>query len=56
MTPLGWDWALVVWGYAMAWFLLTDLIKVLAYRILDPAGAKPKTDDKTTTEPGVVLD
>ena len=56
VTPLGWYWSLVVWGYAVAWFLLTDPIKVLAYRILDPAGAKPKTDDKNTTETGVVLD
>ena len=24
MTPLGWGWALFVWGYALAWFLVTD--------------------------------
>ena len=40
MTPLGWRWALVVWGYAIAWFLLTDRVKLAAYRILDP-GEKP---------------
>jgi H+-transporting ATPase len=47
MTPLGWRWALVVWGYATVWFLLTDRVKLAAYRILDhvknhgavPAGA-----------------
>src|SRR6202034_2818320 len=22
MTPLGWGWALFVWGYALAWFLV----------------------------------
>src|SRR5664280_993474 len=44
MTPLGWGWALFVWGYALAWFLVNDQIKVLAYRILDPAGAKAKAD------------
>ncbi|MCB1353388.1 MAG: plasma-membrane proton-efflux P-type ATPase [Rhodobacteraceae bacterium] len=38
MTPLGWGWALVVWGYALAWFLVTDLLKVMAYRVVDPAG------------------
>ncbi len=39
MTPLGWGWALFVWGYALAWFLVNDRIKLLAYRILDPANA-----------------
>ena len=33
MTPLGWGWALFVWGYALAWFLVTDRVKLLAYRI-----------------------
>jgi H+-transporting ATPase len=41
MTPLGWGWALFVWGYALAWFLVNDQVKVLAYRILDPAKAAP---------------
>jgi H+-transporting ATPase len=36
MTPLGWGWALFVWGYALAWFLVTDRVKLVAYRILDP--------------------
>lgn len=35
MTPIGWLWALFVWGYAIAWFLLNDRIKLLAYWILD---------------------
>ncbi|MGB8959424.1 MAG: plasma-membrane proton-efflux P-type ATPase [Candidatus Aminicenantales bacterium] len=39
MTPLGWGWALFVWGYALAWFLVNDRVKLLAYRILDPAQA-----------------
>ena len=44
MTPLGWGWALFVWGYALAWFLVNDRVKLLAYRIFDPvkAEAKPK--------------
>lgn len=37
MTPLGWGWALFVWGYAGAGFLLNDRLRLLAYRILDPA-------------------
>ncbi len=36
MTPIGWGRALFVWGYALVWFLVTDRIKLLAYRILDP--------------------
>lgn len=42
MTPLGWGWALFVWGYALAWFLLSDRLKLLAYRIVDPD--KPMTE------------
>jgi H+-transporting ATPase len=43
MTPLGWGWALFVWGYALVWFLVNDRIKLLAYRLLDPAKAEPPT-------------
>lgn len=39
MTPLGWGWAAFVWGYAIAWFLINDRIKLLAYRIFDPTNA-----------------
>jgi H+-transporting ATPase len=35
MTPLGWKWAGVVWGYALAWFLVNDQVKLLAYKIMD---------------------
>jgi H+-transporting ATPase len=35
MTPLGWGWAMFVWGYAIVWFLLNDRVKLLAYRIFD---------------------
>ena len=41
VAPLGWGWALVVWGYALAWFLATDPLKLLAYRVLDPTTRKP---------------
>lgn len=37
MMPIGWGWALFVWGYALAWFLVNDRVKLLAYRIFDPA-------------------
>ena len=39
MTPLGWGWAGFVWAYAIAWALLNDRVKLLAYRIFDPTGA-----------------
>jgi H+-transporting ATPase len=35
MYPIGWKWALLVWGYALAWFVVNDLIKLVAYRIFD---------------------
>ncbi len=41
MTPLGWGWALFIWGYALAWFLVNDRIKLLAYRIFDPVPVAP---------------
>jgi H+-transporting ATPase len=46
MTPLGWGWALFVWGYALAWFLVNDRVKLLAYRIFDPVTAEPKPETK----------
>jgi H+-transporting ATPase len=44
MPPLGWKWAGFVWGYAVIWALLSDGIKVVAYRFLDSvkADSKPK--------------
>ena len=42
MTPLGWGWALFVWGYALAWFLFNDRLKLLAYHFFDKTKANPK--------------
>jgi H+-transporting ATPase len=39
MTPIGWSWAMFVWAYALAWFLVNDRVKLLAYRIFDPTAA-----------------
>jgi H+-transporting ATPase len=50
MTPLGWGWALFVWGYALAWFLATDPVKLLAYRVLDPVKAVPKPEAKAVSQ------
>jgi H+-transporting ATPase len=38
MTPIGWGWGLAVWGYALAWFLINDRIKLASYRLFDPKG------------------
>ena len=45
MTPLGWNWAAFVWGYALVWALLSDRVKLLAYRILDPANKGKKKSE-----------
>jgi len=62
VTPLGWYWALLVWGYAVAWFLVTDPVKLLAYRIIDPvtsgavsAGPAPALRHPATASLGEVL-
>ena len=46
MTPIGWGWAGFVWGYALLWFLVNDNVKLLAYRIFDPAKAEVKPEVK----------
>jgi H+-transporting ATPase len=51
MTPLGWKWAGFVWGYALIWFLINDRVKLLAYRIFDPAKASTKLADKDAPKP-----
>jgi H+-transporting ATPase len=52
VTPLWWGWAGLVWGYAVVWFLITDPIKLFAYRYLDATKpVAPKRQD----EPQAVL-
>jgi H+-transporting ATPase len=46
MTPLGWGWALFVWGYALVWFLVSDRVKLFAYRVFDPTDAPLLTRKK----------
>ncbi|XOV94198.1 MAG: plasma-membrane proton-efflux P-type ATPase [Bacteroidota bacterium] len=36
MNPIGWGWAGFVWAYALVWFFMSDFVKRLAYRFLDP--------------------
>ncbi len=53
VTPLGWKYAGIVWGYAFAWFLVTDPVKLLAYKVLDTvkADSAPKPDAEAETKP-----
>jgi H+-transporting ATPase len=56
VAPLGWPWAFGVWGYALAWFLVSDPVKLLAYRMLDraphePAEPRPKPASGTIVQP-----
>jgi H+-transporting ATPase len=53
VTPLPWYWALVVWGYAIAWFLITDRVKLFAYRVLDPATNVAPTQNSATLDESV---
>jgi H+-transporting ATPase len=39
MTPIGWTWALAVWGYALFWFLVEDRLKPFAYSMFDQTRA-----------------
>jgi H+-transporting ATPase len=55
VTPLAWYWALLVWGYAIVWFLINDRAKLLTYRVLDhfqvAPKAKPKPQSNVSLEP-----
>jgi len=35
ITPIGWGWALVVWGYALVWLLFNDQVAVVATKVFD---------------------
>jgi H+-transporting ATPase len=56
MTPLGWGWALFVWGYALAWFLVNDRVKLLAYRVLDHFKSETKMETKAAAKPNAESD
>jgi H+-transporting ATPase len=56
VTPLWWGWAALVWGYAFAWFLVTDPVKLLAYRVLDHFKAETKMETKAVTKPDAKAD
>jgi H+-transporting ATPase len=49
VTPLGWYWALLVWGYALAWALLNDRAKLVTYWVL--GGAKAVSAPQVASKP-----
>jgi H+-transporting ATPase len=53
MTPLGWGWALFVWGYALAWFLVNDGVKLLAYRFFDPTKVQTASKNRPLPRSGI---
>ena len=38
ITPIGWKYALWMWVYAMVWFMVNDVVKMFAYRLLRARG------------------
>lgn len=34
IAPIGWEYALWMWAYAMAWFVINDVVKMMAYKFL----------------------
>ncbi len=40
ITPISWDLALMVWGYALIAFLISDFLKVRIYKLLDHTDIK----------------
>ncbi|MGW8228926.1 MAG: plasma-membrane proton-efflux P-type ATPase [Gammaproteobacteria bacterium] len=38
ITPIGWEYALWMWGYALVWFVVNDVVKMFAYRLLRARG------------------
>jgi H+-transporting ATPase len=51
VTPLGWKYAGIVWSYAFAWFLVTDPVKLLAYKVLDTVKSEAKPEVKAEPKP-----
>ncbi len=35
ITPIGWQWAGFVWGYALIWFFINDRVKLAAFKVFD---------------------
>ena len=33
ITPVGWGWALFIWGYSFVWFLFNDAVKMAVLKM-----------------------
>ncbi len=44
MPPIGWTWALMVWGLSLSMFLFNDRVKILAYRFFGSVRTKTPAD------------
>jgi H+-transporting ATPase len=53
MAPISWHWALLIWGYALAWFFVNDGIKLVAYRVFDPQEGGLLGKTQISTKPQV---
>jgi len=40
ITPIGWEYALLIWAYAMVWFLIEDAVKMSVYKFLNNKSVK----------------
>ena len=48
MTPIGWGPALLMWAYALAWFVFNDVVKMATYKWLRSRRGKAYLASKTT--------
>ena len=39
MPPIGWGYALMIWGYALVWFVMNSAVKHAVVRMTDPRSA-----------------
>jgi magnesium-transporting ATPase (P-type) len=44
MTPIGWVPMLLIWGYAVAWFLFNDVVEVLTGRLIRRVGSQSRRE------------
>ena len=44
MPHIGWNLALLIWGYSLVFFLINDRIKLIAYRFIDPIKVETSLD------------
>jgi H+-transporting ATPase len=40
MTPIGWSWALFIWGYSILFFVIADMLRMPMARLLNHSGIR----------------